>query len=67
MPGRSLWRIAVSRRTASASTGGGGVSPDAASGHKAPSSIHCLMISACSCVSGPVGGICWPNAVPITR
>ena len=67
MLARSPLRIALITRTASASAGGAGVSPDAASGHDAPSSIHCLMISVCSRVSGPGGGICWPNAVPITR
>ena len=67
MPARSPLRIACIRRTASASAGGGGVSPEAASGQIAPSSIHCLMISVCSRVSGPGGGICWPNAVPIRR
>ena len=67
MPARSPLRIALIRRAASASTGGGGVSPEAASGQTAPSSIHCLMISVCLLVSGPGGGICWPNAVPITR
>ena len=45
MARRSSLRIDAIKRVASGSTASGAVSPDAASGHTAPSSIQCWMIS----------------------
>jgi hypothetical protein len=36
-------------------------------GHSAPWSIHFLMRSSCAGCSGPAGGICAPDCVPLMR
>ena len=54
-------------RIAFGSGGGGGVSPETASGHTAPWSIHVLITLICSGLSGPSGGICNPTLSPISR
>src|SRR6185295_10633940 len=60
---RSPLRRASIIRAALGSTAVGGGSPDRASGHSAPWSIHALIVRTWSSFNGPVGGIgnpYWP-------
>ena len=60
-PAASPERSDAISRNAPGSAGTGGASPDSASGHSAPSSIHALSRAICSRFSAPVGGICVPR------